>query len=411
VLAALAVTASPARADLGNRNYFPFGERAATLANAGITSPNVEAAYYNPANLTRIGHPSLSVSGSTYLRYELSVDPLLVLQGEDQPFSASGFIAIPSTVISTYKVGQLWLATAVLVPEAIDFKNRSTFRTADQVVTILQQHSAQSLWLGGSIARELVPRLSVGLSVFVQKESQSSQIFTRVQRGLPTPTEVIEMMSNEDVSVLGLSAVLGVHYAVAPTIDLGLRLESPNVELTGSGDIYQSTLQAGSSSATDELSAEGVAVSRPVPADIGLGIAVRPTSWLELVADASVQLPAVFTTLDDPMLGTRTAEAELAPRASVGAELEIATNKWLRVGAFYNKSSVPDPRDAADTTQEDYVGATLGFAFLLGRTLTTVGVFGLQSNAKLYVQGADPPRLSDAHVRLYGGLLAVSYRL
>src|SRR5580765_4587609 len=78
-------------ADAGNRDYLPFGERAAMLGNAGITSPYGEAVYYNPANLTRIDHPSLSVSGNTYLRYDLSAKPLIVIEGQDQPFSASGF--------------------------------------------------------------------------------------------------------------------------------------------------------------------------------------------------------------------------------------------------------------------------------------------------------------------------------
>jgi hypothetical protein len=83
IAAVLVASAAVAQADLANRNYFPFGERAATMGNAGITSPYGDAAYYNPANLTRIGHPSISVSGSTYMIYELSADPLLVLEGED----------------------------------------------------------------------------------------------------------------------------------------------------------------------------------------------------------------------------------------------------------------------------------------------------------------------------------------
>ena len=41
----------------------------------------------------------------------------------------------------------------------------------------------------------------------------------------------------------------------------------------------------------------------------------------------------------------------------------------------------------------------------------TLRVFGMQSNTELFVAGANPPRLSDARVRLYGALLAFSYRL
>src|SRR4029077_16649022 len=87
-------------ADVSNRDYLPFGERAAMLANAGICSPYGEATFYNPANLPRIDHPSLSVSASTYLRYSITAKPVVVLDGQDEPFSASGFVALPSQVVS-----------------------------------------------------------------------------------------------------------------------------------------------------------------------------------------------------------------------------------------------------------------------------------------------------------------------
>src|SRR5262249_31009050 len=158
--------------------------------------------------LTRLDYPSLSVSGSTYLRYDLSAKPFLVLEGEDQPFSASGFVAIPSTVTSTYHVGDWWLATAILVPEAIEFKNRLTLTPPNAKVTILQQESDQSLWFGGSAAHKLGPHLSIGLSVFAAQEKESSFQFIHVE----TMTATTEVTSNTDTSVLNLSAILGIYW-------------------------------------------------------------------------------------------------------------------------------------------------------------------------------------------------------
>src|SRR5262245_20313674 len=80
-----------ARADAYNPNSLPIGERAAMLGNTGITSPYGEAVYYNPANLGRIDYPSLSVSGSTYLLYEFSVDPYAYRDSVGRRFSANGF--------------------------------------------------------------------------------------------------------------------------------------------------------------------------------------------------------------------------------------------------------------------------------------------------------------------------------
>jgi long-subunit fatty acid transport protein len=399
-----------ASADVANRDYLPFGERAAMLGNAGITSPYGEAVFYNPANLTRIDHPSLSVSGNTYLRYDLSAKPLIVLQGQDEPFTASGFVAIPSTVTSTYKVGDWWLATAVLVPEALDFKNRTTLNTTDLHVTILQQQTDQSLWLGASVAHKLGDTLSFGLSVFAARETESKISFLRLQLGDPA-TAVTEITNNEDTAVLNLQAVLGLYWEPTPALGIGLRVRSPAVRLTGATDLYASQVAAGTMNSFQEQSIDGAKASRPLPTDLGIGFAFRPTPGLELVGDFGLQLPATITTLDDPVAGTRTFDARLAPRIGVGLEYEVLTRKWIRLGALYNRSAVKTPQTEDDPTSDNYIGVTAGVSFQKERTVTSLGAFALQSNTEIFVQGADPPRRSDARVRLFGGMLSFAYRL
>jgi hypothetical protein len=406
-LGALAALDADAHADVTNRGFLPFGERASMLGNAGLCSPTGEAVYYNPANLTRLDHASLSVSGSTYLRYDLSATPLLVLQGRDQPFSASGFVAIPSTVTSTYQVGDWSLATAILVPEALDSKNRVAFETPDLHITLLQQHTVESLWLGAAAARRITPHLSIGVSLFAAREKESDFSFTRAE----VADTVQEVTSNEDVAVYNASAVLGVYWEPMPALGVALRVQSPTVQLAGSSDLYQSTLVAGTTDQHQELVVDGAKASRPLPTDLSLGISIRPRPGIELVVDAGLQLPATFNTLDDPIAGVRTQEVHLAPRVGIGAELEVGHHKWIRLGGLYNRSATATPVTAADESRDDYVGVTAGFSIQKDRVVTSLGAFGLQSNTQLIVTGADPPRLSDARVRLYGALLAFSYRL
>ncbi len=404
----LGALATGARADVTNRNFLPFGERAAMLGNAGLCSPTGEAVYYNPANLTRLEHASLSVSGSTYLRYDISAKPALVLAGQDQPFSASGFVAIPSTVTSTYQAGDWWFSTAILVPEALEFKNRIAFDAPDLHVTLLQQRSNESLWLGGAVARRLTPHLSIGLSLFAARETESHFELTRAEIGEDLTQEVT---SNEDLAVYNASAVLGLYWEPDPALGLALRVHSPTVQLAGSTDLYQSVLVAGAMDQDSEIIVDGAKASRPQPTDISVGVSLRPRAWLELVADVGVQLPATITTLDDPVAGLVTQDLELAPRAGIGAEIQIAHHKWIRLGAMYNRSASASPEGEEDEPREDYLGVTAGFSFQKDRVITSVGAFGLQSKTELFVSGAEPPRLSDARVRLYGALLAFSYRL
>jgi hypothetical protein len=396
------IAAGDAAADATNPNLLPFGERVSMLANAGITSARGEAVYYNP---------ELSVSGSTFLRFELSSDALLVLQGEDQPFDASGFVAIPSTLVSTYKVAGWSLATAILVPDAFKLKNRVTFESADLRITQLLDQERQSLWLGLGAARPVGSTLSVGLSAFAGHESSAELNFIRVQAGDPV-VEVFEQLSNVDTSVVNLNLIAGVYWQPDPRFGIGGRVRAAPIRLTGSGDIYVSSVAAAMDAfETTEVEIEGVEVSRPLPWDVGAGVSFRPSETLELLADLNLQLPATLTSIDDPEAGTEELEVVAAPRASLGAEWEFGDEKWLRLGLLYNKSAVPEPDDAEDPVSESYAGATGGIAWKKDRTTTSFGLFYLHGNASFYIQGADPAREGDAVARLYGAVFAVTYSL
>ena len=381
------------------------------LGNAGITSPVGEAVYYNPANLARIGHPNLSVSGSTYLLYQLSIDPIVELQGEDQKFEASGFVAIPSTVISTYQIGRLSLASAVLVPEALTFKNRVTFESATARITIIQDRKESQLWLGGGAALELAEGVSAGISVFAANTTESVYSYTRAQTGLDPVTQVTERTTSTDISVIGLTAIAGVHLQRGP-LGIGARLHGPSIRLSGSGDNYSAaSVVSPTMPAAQETELEDVSVDRPLPIDAGLGVSYQATPALLLLADANLQLGATLTTVDDPRLAEAEVKLNAAPRGSLAMELEVASKKWLRAGFVVNRSAFAAPKNADDAVREDYLGGTLGFAWQSGRTHTALGVFYLHGSIQTFVEGATPPREADATGRLFGGLFTVSYRL
>lgn len=379
------------------------------LGNAGITSPLGEAVFYNPANLSRVGHANLSVSGSTYLLYRLSFDPLVVLDGEDQTFEASGFVAIPSTVVSTYKLGRLAFANAILVPEALTFKNRATFDTASTRVTILREVQQSQLWLGGGASLEVTDGVFLGLSMFVARTTESELGFSRVE---DLATEgVREQTSSTDVAVLGASAIAGI-YIQRGRLGIGARVHSPTLRLTGAGDVYAAQSQiAATMSTSAEQALEDVRVDRPLPLDAGIGVALRVTPSVQLLLDVNVQMPATLVTVDDPRFERVEEILELAPRGSLALEWEVATHTWLRAGAMINRSASPSPASDADGTRENYAGGTLGLGWRSGRTETAIGAFYIHGDIETFVQNVEPARRADATARLYGGLFTVSYQL
>jgi hypothetical protein len=403
---ACAVAPSLASADVSNPDFMPFGERAGMLGNAGLTSPFGEAVFYNPANLTRLDHPTLTVSGTTYLRFNVSVHPAYTIGTQELPIDASGFLPIPSSVISTHRVGSWTLATAILVPEALEFKKVSGIDTTSGHLTLLQQQSAESLWIGGSAARALGSHLSIGVSLFGSRLKEASFNVVRLAAG----PNAVQVTTNLDTQVLNLSALLGVYWEPDPKLGLAVRVRSPTLRLAGTTDSYLSTIQVGDMPAASEQSVEAKAY-RPFPTDVGVGVAARPWSHTELVADVGLQLPRKVTQLDDPVAGTTRFDVHLAPRVGVGADLEIADHAWLRIGGSYNRSALDAPKTANDQSRDTYFGMTGGLAYQKERTLTSLGLFVLESHSDKIVSGADPPRLASAHILLYGGMLSFSYRL
>lgn len=406
VLAVLAAVPAIAHADVTNRDLLPFGERAGMLGNAGLTSPFGEAVFYNPANLTRLDHPTLTVVGTTYLRYSVSANPAYVIGGQDEPFTAAGFLPIPSTVISTHKAGDWTLATAILVPEAIDYKNVTSVDAMVGHLTLLEQVSKESLWIGGSAAYPITRTLSVGVSVFGQRQKESDLSFTRIAAG----TDAAEETFNEDTTVYNASATLGVYWEPTPALGLALRVRPPAVRLGGTTDIYTASSEVGAMPSSTEQTVEAKA-SRPLPTDVTVGASVRPSEGIELVADVGLQMPATITELDDPVAGRKQFDVHLAPRVGLGAELEVAHHKWLRLGALYNGSAVDAPKVAGDESRDTYVGVTGGFAMQKERTMTSLGLFGVHGTSDVVVAGTAPPRHADARIWLYGAILSFSYRL
>jgi hypothetical protein len=152
-----------ARGDETNPHLLPIGEREAMMGNAGITSVGPAAAYYNPANLAYVEHPSLSLTGTTLLRFDLTTDAFYVVGDEDVPFEASGLTIVPASLVSTYKVGPVSLATSVLVPDAFEISNRTTFVFEGATSTLVQKLSREDLWLGVAAAGELGEHVAVGV--------------------------------------------------------------------------------------------------------------------------------------------------------------------------------------------------------------------------------------------------------
>jgi len=406
---ALVALTTVARADQTNRNLFPIGEEETLRANAGIAGSSPGSVFHNPAGLAWITNAQLAVSGTTLMYFRSSTDRLLELD-EPVPYEATGFAPIPASLVSTYRVGDYSLATAILVPDLFQLDNRQSRDTAMTHVEILQSIHRQDLWLGGSIARTFGDKLAVGVSAFGVKRSSISSTFFQIT--LPAqPGTLTQSNTNETIDILGLAGVVGVTYVAAPWLTVAARIEPPFLQLASSASVYQAQVASdGMTTTLDEVD-ETPAINQPVPADVGLGLAFKPSDRATIYVDACLQLGQTYTFVDAPALGPPVrVRLHPAPRGSIGADIKVTPTITVSGGALVNRGALRDLKESGDSV-EDYLGGTLGATWTSGRTRTGIGALVLRSSAKLVPAFAMPGDVEAARTTVFGGLITVAYLL
>ncbi len=413
ILFSFAVVASltgAARADVSNRNLLPIGDREAFLSNSGINSPSGGAVFHNPANLARIQHPSISLSGTTLLRFQVHSEEYI----SGEPLDSKGFVVIPGALISTYEIGRFRLATAILVPDAFENQHKGTYpfdpSLPNQRATILMRTSREDLWLGGGIARQF-GRVSVGLSVFGIRRSKTALMFFHVKD--ETNEEIgSQFLFDTAWTVYGVSAIAGAHLQLSDAFSIGVRAQSPMLHLKSRSDVYLSIISAtedGEGTGVFDTQLSDIEVRDPLPIDFGIGLSYRPHARVELVLDASLQTGTRYRSLNSELLLTDPIHLRPAPRASLGAELLLSPSFRLLGGGFYNRSAVDAQMDAGEQ-REHYYGGTLGMMFEKGRTRSGLGTFIARSYGKL-APLTDMDRRAEAHTTLLAALITVCYSL
>lgn len=363
-------------ADLANPHLLPFGEREALSGNAGVAGgPSSGCVHYNPAGLTLIEHGRLSVSGSTYVLKKLSATPFVRVDGTNLDYAASGFDAIPSAVSSILRWGESSVGFSVLVPESSRLENRLTLPTTNTLTTLDNVQSANDLWIGGSLARKVGPDWAMGVSLFLAQSSASNNI-TVTSRNPATPTLADVTHTNLRVSVSNLVAVLGVLWNVSPDWRFGLRLRTPSVRVSGTGDsyAYEQTV-SGSTQTIAERDLKDLKVLSPLPFDgsLGLGWVVTPT--VRVLFDASLQAGVTYDPFPGSALST-SRSVELRARYNLGAELDLSPNVTWSLGALFNPSALPSTV-AAGVVRQNFWGVTTGLAWQADRVRTGAGLFYL----------------------------------
>lgn len=336
MLGFLFVGGEKAFAAFSNYNSILIGEQSAGLGGAytAMFGDAAGAPYYNPAGLAWMNGNSFSSSVSIYKKFDtvmgkdedLIKAPLRVNQGF--------FQSIPSSAGSVIRVNDFNVGLSIVVPDYDTFKGDiSTTTTNTSTVSFLDE----SLWVGGTAAKQISEKETVGLTLYYTARNYNQTVQDRT---INESTNDAKLFS-EEKSITGNSviAILGYQIHWTDKFYMGIAFRSPSYEVAGRGSYFRNEISAtsGTLNPPQTISKPAISSRTKVPGKLSLGFAYQEDKWLVSI-DGSVYTPESYYDFSDLNIRSKVEHAMMF-NGAIG--IQYTYKPWLifRSGWFTNLTS------------------------------------------------------------------------
>ncbi len=389
-------------------NILPLGDKEALMANTGTGGINsTGAAFYNPAALTQLKGNSFSFSGAAFMNFDIEVDPITRIGGEDLNYSANGFQSIPSSMVALRSFGNWKVAFSVMIPDAFQFDGPTTWKVNLDGGTFnmrVQQNFKEQLFLAGlSAARKINEYWSLGISAYGQVLNFSSEVFLKGRvEGLAGAAFI--QTTRTDVKPRNALIVLGV-LREWEHISWGGRIALPSIHLFGKGSYYNYEFDGFSAiPIEEEVNVTESGLNYYTPLEFRSGLSMRPNEKWLLTIDGAYALPYDYKLFNDPRVDQRLG---LVSNARVSGAVQRTINDGIQV--MLGMNYVPATEKEGDFEySEYYIGNYGGVKLLSEHVETSLGFFHAIGFGT--AQQATSDVISDERFRYYGLFLGTSYR-
>ncbi len=337
--AGLALVLAPGTLLAGDGNYQDYivGERAAGMGGAVVAlAQSVDACYFNPAGIAFAPANSISVSASLYGFYNFKVEDGWF---PSQNMDIDSFVSIPSTFGSIMKLGDTVVAAfSAFIPDRSSSNDLQSFSGPDHFFKYSLED--QSLWIGPSLACQLSPDLSLGISVFGVYRTHS---FFRDYLFLSEEKDVgVGYSGDIKYHDLSLLSVLGIRYQLGGDWLAGFSVQTPALHLQGDGEYLFKLISP------DEVVGVYIPTGEtrnnlPTAFRAGLGCQVPLDYAFGL--DVSYHLPTSYSRFSgedrDGVMHSYDLRREGTFNLNLGGEYYVVDRYPVRLGFFTNLSAAP----------------------------------------------------------------------
>ncbi len=216
----------------------------------------------------------------------------------------------------------------------------------------------ESLWVGGSVEKELNESQRVGLTLYYTARNLSKQ---EIERDVPSATDLSYRSLEKVMKENAVVSILGYHEKINDHWSWGASIRSTLMAISGKGDLKETLLTANSGTVTlSTPETSGINSKVFIPTRLNVGMAYRPSNdWLWSV---DLHSHEGFKYYD--LKGSEAATLvhnRFVTNLSFGGERSYKDWLKFRAGVFTNFSAHPDPDPSLLVEQMDHVDM-LGFS-------------------------------------------------
>jgi long-subunit fatty acid transport protein len=374
LLLALIFCPAAAWCAFSNENSLLIGDRNAGMGGAAVAVEGdaAGAPFYNPGILAFLDGSAFSAAVGIYKKFD-------VMYGQEEDFTQAplrvnqGFFrSLPAStgnVIRTPKLPGWTMAFTVVVPDYEQFKG-DLRSDATNVSTLT--YTDESLWVGGSISRMISDDEGVGLTLYYTARSFARSVSDRSKPDA-NRTEIYSQERTQTEN--GILPIVGYYRRINERWSWGMAARLPVMKIQGRATVFESLTTADSTGPTLNATSGGFPEKGArvvIPGKLTAGVGFRPApSWL-FSSDLSLREGISYDDLEDAQY-SMAIEHRPVWNISFGVEKEALDWLVIRMGAYTNFSSHPDPDPDVNRAQPDHVdmlGFSTNFVFIAGQKIS-----------------------------------------
>jgi len=281
------------------------------------------------------------------------------------------FRSLPASTGNVLRRGSHIYALSIVVPDYDEFKG--DLKKVDENATTLSFRD-ESLWVGGSVAREISVDESMGLTAYYTARNYARSVNDRTYASATRATLYTE---EKTITENALLLILGYHKKFSEQWTFGASFRPPALKISGRANIYRSTTNVDVTGSNQILTRptenyDDKSVRVVIPGKIAMGVSYKPDPTLTWAADVTLHEGISYVDLEDSSVGARINHKSVW-NASLGVEKAMMEWLKLRLGAFTNFSSHHDPNPDLAQLQEDKVdmlGFSANIVFIAGKQIS-----------------------------------------